>query len=37
MCTSVYGMKLWNSLENDLKCGSNIISIKGIYTSNVDA
>ena len=22
----VYGMKLWNSLEKDLKCGSNIIT-----------
>jgi len=31
ICPSVVGVKLWNSLQNDLKCCLNIFQFKKMY------
>ena len=35
MCVSVSGVKRWNSLENDLKCCSNILQFKYKYKQKI--
>lgn len=35
MCVSVYGVKLWNSLDDDFKHCSDIIQFKRIYKEKI--